>query len=203
MEIACLFLTGSKRKVWGFIPVRAHTEALSILEKVADRWPSSELAGSALMIKADYYFDTGRFLEAQLAYQDVIDTCKDISRVSSLGTSLYETALLKSAHATYLQYRGPYYDASCLDDTIIRYQRYQLSFPQQARQRGIAEEIRKIQDQQAQKELEIADYYMRTNRIQAARFYWEIIAKRWGQTSWGQQARDHLNDNPMDTRAVQ
>ncbi|MCK5271192.1 MAG: hypothetical protein KAJ52_01400, partial [Sedimentisphaerales bacterium] len=56
-EIACLFLIGKKRKVFGFIPSSARTEGITILEQTAQRWPGSELAAKALMIKADYHND--------------------------------------------------------------------------------------------------------------------------------------------------
>ena len=53
VEIAKLFLAGAKRRVLGFMKFTARTDALEILEKVAQRWPGSELAVTALMIQAD------------------------------------------------------------------------------------------------------------------------------------------------------
>ncbi len=193
-EIACLFLMGKKRKVFGFIPSSARTEGITILEQTAQRWPGSELAAKALMIKADYHNDKGQALEAQYGYQAVIDECKN-SRQSSPGiAALYEQAMLKCAEVTHKQFRGPEYDGTCLREALIRYQQYQLSFPEQARQNNIDRRIKLIGNQQVQKELEIAGYYQRTHHNAAAQLYWERIRQHWSGTEWAQLAQDNIEE---------
>ena len=186
MEIARLFLGGAKRKVWGFIPSSARTEAVAILESIEDRWPGSELAATALMMKADYYFNKGDYLEAQYAYQVIIDNYKN--------RSVYEPALLRCAKATHGQYLGGPYDTHCLVDAMIRYKQYELSFPAGARQANIDREIETIREQQTNKEFEIADFYRRTNKLQAARYYWSSISSRWPNTIWSRQAQQQLKE---------
>ena len=193
-EIACLFLIGEKRKVFGFIPASARTEGITILEQTAQRWPGSELAAKALMIKADYHNDKKQPLEAQYGYQAVIDEGKN-SRQSSPGiAALYEQAMLRCAEVTHKQFRGPEYDGTCLREALIRYQQYQLSFPEQARQNNVNSQIELISNQQAQKELAIADYYQRTHKNDAAELYWKMIQKRWNFTEWAQLTPDNLED---------
>lgn len=202
-EIACLFLIGKKRKVFGFIPSSARTEGITILEQTAQRWPGSELAAKALMIKADYHNEKGRLLEAQYGYQAVIDECKN-SRQSSHGiAALYEQAMLRCAEVTHKQFRGPEYDGTCLKEALIRYQQYQLSFPEQARQNNIDRRVKLIGNQQVQKELEIAGYYQRTHQNAAAQLYWERIRQHWSGTEWAQLAQDNIevrSQNPEDRR---
>ena len=194
-EIACLFLIGKKRRVFGFIPSSARTEGITILEQTAQRWPGSELAAKALMIKADYHNDKEQLLEAQYGYQAVIDECKN-SRQSSPGiAALYEQAMLRCAEVTHKQFHGPEYDGTCLREALIRYQQYQLSFPEQARQNNIDSQIELISNQQAQKELEIADYYQRTHKNDAAELYWKMIQQRWNCTEWAQLAQDNIEED--------
>ena len=194
-EIACLFLIGKKRRVFGFIPSSARTEGITILEQTAQRWPGSELAAKALMIKADYHNDKGQPLEAQYGYQAVIDECKN-SRQSSPGIAvLYEQAMLRCAEVTHKQFCGPEYDGTCLREALIRYQQYQLSFPEQARQNNIDRRIELISNQQAQKELEIAGYYQRTHKNDAAELYWKMIRQRWNYTEWAQLAQDNIEED--------
>ncbi len=209
-DIARLFLSGAKRKIWKFIPINAQTEAISILERIAERWPGSELAATSLMMKADHHFEKEQFLEAQSSYQMVIDSYKnvynDIADRSAAETpgkgappvSYYEQALLGCAKATHNQYRGPDYDTGCLSDAIIRYEQYKLSFPEKARRSGIDQQIALIRQQQAGKEFEIADYYHRTHSSDVARYYWNIIRQGWPETEWAQKAQQKLDESKQN-----
>ncbi len=180
IEIAKLFLAGKKRKVWGFIPASARTEALEILERVEERWPGSDLAAYALKMQADYYFNAGRFIEAQGAYQILVDHYS--------SSRYYEESLLHSAEATQAQYRGPRYDGRCLNDARIRYEQYRLRFPQKAKQLGIAQRITRIHWQQAEKNYVVADYYRRTHHDESARYYAEYVKANWAGSEWDKKA---------------
>lgn len=181
LQIAHMFLTGTKRKVWGFIPASARTEGISILEKIVDRWPGSNVAGVCLMMQADYYFDIGRYLEAQHTYQIIIDSYKE--------NSYYERALLSVGEATHAQYRGPEYDPTCLSDAYIRYCQYQLRYPEKAQQVGIAGRLQMLREQQGENEYLVGDFYQRTKKFEAADYYWSIIADQWQDTHWSQLAQ--------------
>ncbi|MCK4628521.1 MAG: hypothetical protein KAT56_05925 [Sedimentisphaerales bacterium] len=193
-EIACLFLMGKKRKVFGFIPSSARTEGVTILEQAAQRWPGSELAAKALMIKADYHNDKRRLLEALYDYQAVIDECKNSRRSSQGIAALYEQAMLRCAEVTHNLFLGPEYDGTCLADALIRYQQYQLNFPKKARQANVNSQMKLISDQQAQKELEIANYYQRTHKNASAKLYWKMIRQQWSGTEWAQEAQDNIEE---------
>jgi len=198
-EIACLFLMGKKRKVFGFIPSSARTEGVTILEQTAQRWPGSELAAKALMIKADYHNDKRHLLEALYGYQAVIDECKNSRRSSPGIAALYEQAMLRCAEVTHKLFLGPEYDGTCLADALIRYQQYQSSFPEKARQADVNSQTKLISDQQAQKELEIADYYQRTHRNAAAKLYWKMIRQQWSGTEWAQEAQENIEEGIQDS----
>lgn len=185
VEIARRFLAGAKRKVWGFIPASAKTEGVEILDRVVERWPGSELSAQALMMQGDYYYNKGRFIEAQSTYQILVE---HYSR-----SSYYEAALLRNAEATHAQYEGPLYDSSCLTDARIRYAHYQARFPQKAQELGIAQRRERIDWQEAQKHYEIADYYRRTHRTGAMQFYVEYIQQHWPGSIWAQRAQELLN----------
>jgi outer membrane assembly lipoprotein YfiO len=184
VEIASLFLDGAKRKVWGFIPASARTEAIAILEKVPQRWPNSELTAQAIIMQADYFFYRARYLEAQPTYQIIIDNYR--------GSDLYEQALLGSAESTYAQYPGSSYDTSCLDEAIIRYNQYRGAFPKQAAENGIAQRMETIRQRQVQKEIDVADFYLRTGKTDAARQTWSKICQKWPNSDGAVQARELL-----------
>jgi len=180
MEIARRFLTGEKRKIWGFIPASARTEGLEILDRVVERWPGSELAAQALMMQADYYYGRGRFIEAQVTYQIVVE--------NYTKSEYYEKALLRNAESTHAQYRGPLYDSGCLTEALLRYEQYRSRYPQRARELGIAQRIVRIRWEEAEKHYKIADFYRRTNRGEASHYYADYIQGHWSETEWAGEA---------------
>jgi len=176
MEIARRFLAGAKRKVWGFIPASARTEGLEILDRVVERWPGSELAAQALMMQADYYYGRGRFIEAQATYQIVVE--------NYTKSEYYEKSLLRNAESTHAQYRGPLYDSGCLTEARLRYEQYRARYPQRARELGIEQRIARIRWQEAEKHYKIADFYRRTHRDEASRYYADYVRAHWPGTEW-------------------
>jgi len=184
VKIALKFLAGAKRKVWRFIPASAKTEGLEILEQVVERWPGSELAARALMMQADYYYNKGQFIEAQSTYQLLVENYRK--------SSYYEQALIRNAEATHARYEGPLYDSVPLTDARIRYEQYQMLYPEKAYQLGIPQRIERINWQEAQKYYKIADYYRRTHKDEALRFYVAYIRQRWADGEWTQRAQTLL-----------
>jgi len=186
VEIARLFLAGAKRKVWKVFPISARSDAIVILERVTERWPGSALAGQALMMQADYYMSQKRYLEAQQTYQLVVEHYKD--------SPYYLQALRQNAEATYAQYHGSRYDTVCLEEARIRYQRYHREAPGKMDRAEIDGQLDIIEHYQVAKELEIADFYRRTGQIAAARYYWNSICQRWGDTDKTAQAQVLLEE---------
>jgi len=184
MEIARRFLAGAKRKIWGFLPASARTEALEILDRVVERWPGSELAAEALMLQADYYYSRGRFIEAQVTYQVVVE--------NYTKSEYYEKALLRNAESTHAQYRGPLYDSDCLTEARLRYEQYRTRYPHRARELGIEQRISRIHWQEAEKHYRIADFYRRTHRDGASDYYVDYIQGHWPETEWAGETMKNI-----------
>jgi len=184
IEIARRFLQGAKRIVWGFLPVSARTEAIEILERVADSWPGSELGAQAIMMQGDYFFSKQSYTRAKECYQIMIDNYD--------RSSYYQQAKLRVAESAHYQFTGVAYDTRCLIEAQILYEKFQDAFPQRAAQLNLAARLATIQDLLIEKEYEIADFYRRTDKLDAAATYWNQIAAQWPQSSWAQKAQKQL-----------
>lgn len=171
VDIAKMFLGGKKRLIWGFIAVGAKAEAIAILEKVADRWPGSELAATAIVMQGDYYYEKSRYVEAQETYRLIAEHYRNSSH--------YAHGLLRCAESTHAQYGGKCYDASALEDARIRYLNFASLFPGKAHELGVSHRLELIELERVEKEFEIADFYRRTHKIDPARYYWQSICERW------------------------
>jgi len=184
MEIGRLYLTGKKRLLWGFIPIKGHSDAVVILDGIVERWPLSELSAQAMMMQADFFTQNGRFMEAESTSQLLVDHYRN--------SQYFEAALLTSAQTAQAQYQGPNYDSRCLTNARFKYERYMALFPENAQKLGIAERIRRIDWQEGEKCYLVGDYYLRTKRLGAARYYFDYIAQRWPGGTWDQKAQNRL-----------
>ena len=196
MEIARLYLTGKKRILWGFLPVKAHSDAIVILDGVVERWPLSELSAQALMMQADFFSQNGRFMEAESTCQLLVDHYRN--------SQYFESALLGSAEASQAQYLGPNYDSRCLTNARFKYERYRAMFPENAQKLGITERINRIDWQEGEKCYLVGDYYRRTKRMGAARYYFDYIVQRWPGGEWAQKAEKTIRqiENELELPAL-
>ena len=190
MEIARLYLTGKKRILWGFLPIKAHNDAIVILDGIVEKWPLSELSAQALMMQADYFTQNGRFLETESTCQLLVDHYRN--------SQYFEAALLGSAQASQALYQGPNYDSRCLTNARFKYERYQALFPENAQKYGIPERINRIDWQEGEKNYLIGDYYRRTKKMGAARYYFEYIIQRWPGGPWAQKADKLIRQIPNE-----
>ncbi len=170
-EIARLFIAGAKRVIWKTFPIGAQAEGIEILERVTERWPGSQLAGDALMTLADHYYNTQKYLEAQHSYQMLLDNYPQSSH--------YKMAMFQNAQATHGQYLGPNYDTLCLDEAIIRHNKFQHNFPQKAKELNVDDILNNIEQQKIEKDFQIAEFYRKTGKTDAAIQYWTLICKEY------------------------
>jgi len=185
VDIATRFLEGEKRRVLYIFKFSAVGDASEILTRIATRWPGSKLAAKALIIEADYFFGNKKFLEAQEAYQLIVN--------SYSTTDKYQHALFRNAESTFLQYRAPLYESTPLTEARFRYKQYLLKFPADGNSSAINKRLVEIEDLLAEKEYLIAAFYAKTNKDEAAKYYYEQIIKQWPQSQWAQHSAEKLS----------
>jgi len=185
VEIATRFLEGEKRRVFYIFKFSAVGDASEILTRIAARWPGSKLAVKALTIEADYYFDNNDYKEAQESYQLIVN--------SYSTTDKYQHALFRNAESTFLQYRAPIYESTPLTESRFRYTQYLLKFPVDVNSDTAQRRLIEIENLLAEKEYSIASFYAKTNKNEAAQYYYEQIIKQWPQSIWAQHSAEKLS----------
>ncbi len=186
IDIAQRFLAGQKRSFLGVFRVSARLEALKILDDIDARWPGSQAGAQAVMTRADYYFDKGKYFEAELEYHRIL--------TSYSRSSHYPRAMFLEAESKLRQYEGIYYDSICLEEAVILFGQYKLRFPEEALLNGVDEKLSWITNEQLKKEYEIADYYNRTGRIPQAVLYWESVIELAPESEYAQKAVEMIQN---------
>lgn len=184
MAIADVYLSGVKRKFLGMRILPAADEALDMLAEIEDLAADHRIAEVALMKKANFYYQTSDFISAEESYARLVREYPD--------SRYYQQALLLSAQAALASFSGTRFDATPLLEAQQRFERYQQEFPDQARIEAVDQTLERIRESQAQKKYEIADYYWRTNHLDAAAFYFSLVVEQFGDTIWAARADEAL-----------
>lgn len=184
-EIAADYLAGRKRTILKIFKVKGYAEGEKIMKRVMDRAGQSPLAARAGITLAES-------LEKREEYDQAYDIWSEINDIWSTGR-FGRLSLLGMARVKYLSYNGPGYDTSCLVSAKSFYRDFQSRYPQRAEELKVGERIEDINEKIAYKKYEIAEYYKRTDSLQAANLYYRMVAEQWGDTRAGKLAREELN----------
>jgi len=184
MDVARAFLSGEKRIVWKVLRLPAYDEAIDILDRVWERVPGTRMGEEALRIKADYFFGHGDMDLAQ-------DEYANLAREYPSGRFV-RLAMLRSAEAAEAAFPGIRFDDHPLLEAEERYHQVAAAFPPYAERENVSERLEGINQLRAEKDLEVARWYERTKRNDAAEFYYRLILKDWPDSLAALEARDRL-----------
>ncbi len=185
VDVARAFLSGEKRIVWKFLRLPAYDDGITILDRVWERAPGTPLGELALKLKADYYFTTGQMDLAQ-------DEYANLAREYPNGRYT-QLALLRAAVAAEAAFPGILFDDRPLIEARERYMQFRRLDPAFAKQQQVDERLRAIDEREAEKHLRIAQWYERTERPEAAAYYYRWVIEHYPDALVADQARQALN----------
>jgi outer membrane protein assembly factor BamD (BamD/ComL family) len=183
--IAETYLTGLKRKIWGVRLLSGVDLAFRILDEIAVDHPDSRWAVYAVKTKADYLFHTGDHALAELEYARLL---KDYPR-----SRYVQPSMRRSADAALASFRGIEYDEAALIEADERYRDYLSYYPLTHDTDDIALVLDGIQEQRAEKDFSIGQYYQRTDHLSSAIFYYRSILESWPETIAATKAGERLD----------
>lgn len=168
--IARAFLYGQKKKLFVF-RLRAYEEAAGMIEKIVERTGDTPMAKKSMRTLAESYEARKKFMEAFYSWSEIRDKWSD----GQIG----QDALLSMAGNLHAAYRGLKFDTSMLATSKSNYEEFTVRYPQQAQKQGVGAILSEIDEQLANKELDVALYYERTSSVVAANLYFQRIIEEW------------------------
>lgn len=200
-DMAQEYLEGRKKVVLGFIPLSGSAEGIELMEKVSDRAGLDEPNGVGLRAAirvAEYYEAQEKYIEAYLKWSEIASYWE----TGPIG----KRALYRMAEDNLAAYNYPpeelraNYDASKLTTAKTYYQKFLLLYPEEARQNEVPQKIEQIDEQMAQKQYTIGQYYRRTGEKRAANLYFDMVVQNWPKTEAAALAKEALEENEEQTR---
>jgi hypothetical protein len=192
-DIGQAYLEGRKKKILGFINISGHAEGVEIMERLSDRDGLEDPDGVGLraaVAVAESYEARAEYLEAYLKWSEIASywetgpiAKRALFRMAANNLAAY------NAHPTEKQ---PRFDASKLTTARTYFERFQVRYPEDAKRLEIAQRIAEIDEQMAQKQLYVGQYYDRVGKTGAANFYFKMVVENWPTTAAAETAKTSL-----------
>ena len=160
LDIAKLFIAGTKRKLWGLRIVDASDDAEEILIRIQERLPGSRLAEDAGMTLADFYFTRRRMSLAAEMYAIFVDNYPQSEHLVKARKRLI--------YAHLASFKGPEFDPAGLYEARARLHELKIVAPAAAQDIGADALLTRIDESDALKLLETSRWYLRTGDPVAA-----------------------------------
>ena len=160
LEIARLFATGTKRRLWGLRLLNASDEVQELLIRIQERLPGSRLAEDAGMQLADFYFRRREMDLATDMYAIFIENYPHSDQRTKARRRLI--------YAHLASFKGPEFDATGLHDAKALLEQFRVEEPAEAQRVGAEALLTRIDESDAQKLLGTARWYLRTSDVIAA-----------------------------------
>jgi len=183
-EIARLFVTGTKRRLWGIRFLPADGEGEEMLIRIQERAPGSPLGERASLLLADYYFDQGQMGLATDAY--------DLFLMNYQNSTRREWAMLRLIQASLARFRGPGFDKTGLLDARERLRRYREAFPAAAERIGATALLARVDESLARHAMVSAKWYRRRGELASAAYLYRRVIAEHPRTAAAQTARDRF-----------
>lgn len=185
LRVGRMYLNGLKRK---FLWIRfedASPIGIELLMRIQERAPGSQLAESAAIELADYFY---RIRDLDLAAE-----MYSIFLVNYPRSDLRSHAMLRQIYANVAQFKGPNYDASSLVEARALIRQFGDEFPERAEQLGITDAlIARLDESAAAQMLATAEWYLRRDDNVSARFTLRRLAVRHDGTVAAARGREIL-----------
>jgi hypothetical protein len=193
-DMAQAYLEGRKKTILGIFRISGYAEGVSIMEKVSDRAGLDEPNGiglKAAIAVAEHYEAAEKYLEAYLKWSEIASYWE----TGPIGKrALYRMA--EDNLAAYDQHpveKRPYYDSLKLATAKTYYAKYQVLYPDDAKDNEVPEKIQHIDEEMAYKQFTIGQFYRRTGKRRAANLYFDMVVRTWPQTEAGGMAQEALD----------
>jgi len=173
-----------------------YEEGIGIMEKVSDRAGLDEPNGVGLRAAisvAEHYEAQEKYTEAYLKWSEIASYWE----TGPIG----KRALYRMAEDNLIAYdqpaesKRPNFDASRLSTAKTYYAKFLVLYPQEAKDNEVPEKMKHIDEEMANKQYAIGQFYRRTGKRQAANLYFDMVTRTWPQTEAGALAKEALESN--------
>lgn len=186
-----LYQQGQDRlnKKWRLGRKRPFKRAITVYSMVINNQPFTDAAAEAQYKVGLCHHTRKEYVEAAHEYKRVIEDYSTSEWVDEACNGL--------AECYYDASRPPEYDQEPSQLAIGAIDEFKLRYPNDERVAGLDEKRVKMRETIAGQRLNTARFYEKRRNFNAARVYYEMLAKEFPDTSSGESAAKWLEENPL------
>lgn len=184
LKIADKFMEGYKQKTMGVALPVAENPAIEILGKVVENstyGPKAPIAQYKLGLVLKGQF---RYYEAEDAFNKVISSYPD--------SEWAQAAKFQIASCRQAVSRGPAYDQGAAKEAREKYETFVKEHPEASLSSEAEKNIKKLKEEEAEANFNIAKFYEKQKAYQSAKIYYEDIINKTPDSPWAQKAQERL-----------
>jgi tetratricopeptide (TPR) repeat protein len=216
--IAMEFLGKRRIPILGVFSINGRASGEKIMERISEKTKNKQLSLNAGVAIANSYEvrglkDNSYYEAAHLKWLELLETNdKDSIIPVPMPTGvLGKDAILAMGRCKYLAYKGPDYDASFLngrafsekdmyDNAINCYKEFTKQYPQEAKNASVESKLDDINEHLAEKDFKTGIYYQKTDNMQAANLYYQMVVRQWPQSDAAKRSQRMLASNMISKR---
>ncbi len=170
-RIANYFYTGQKAKLMGIAILPAKGKAIEIFGTVLENAPYGKYADISQYKLSQCYMDLKDYINAALGFKKIIE---NYPKSPLVDDAKYKIALCAADSTT-----GPEYNAEDTDKAIKEFKDFVKRYPDSHMEKEARSFIEKLENQKAQNNFNIAQFYEKQGNIESAIIYYEEILGKY------------------------
>ncbi len=175
------FLAGQKRKVFGTAAILpARDKAVEIFEAIVEDGPFSEHGQLAQYKLGLAHLALSDYEPAVNAFEQLISRYPD--------SPLVDDARFQIAQASLKGTFRPGYDQTPTDVAMRELETFLREYPESELAEDAGGRLLELKERRAQHDYDVAQFYERRKRREAALIYYQTIVRQFAETAWGPKA---------------
>ncbi len=183
-ECGFKLMGGAKKEFLGLPILPGTTTGIDIVKKVIEKYPYEAGSDKFQYMLIGHYLDDGDFEQASLE--------ADLFLTTYPNSQWTPTVQFQKATAQLSTHAGVPYDGTPLANAKKSFQDYLEKNPNGDKTEEAKARLAEIDEKQAQKDFDVADYYRRTGHPDSAKLYFEMLIRRYPNSSWAGKAQGEL-----------
>ena len=180
LEIGFKFINGAKRSLWGLYIIPSYDLGVKIVRETLKNYPYTEHSEEYYFKLAGHLFGGEYYDEALVEYDGFIKVYPK--------SKLVPEAEHRMAQCHVLMYQGYGYEVTPLAEAYKITSKFSEKYPDSSINNDIRKLHEHITNLLAQRDYEVAMFYIRTDKAKSARIYLDSVIKNYPETQWAKDA---------------
>ncbi len=180
LELAGQLLSGARVRFLGLRLWRSYGLGEKVVDSIVSQHPFSDYARKAQIMLARSYHDRRHFIEAESAYRQYVEMYPNGPDVQEALAGMAQSMMRDANGPEYDPV--PYYKARTVADEFLR------QYPRSSEADDTALLRRRANDSLAEHYFNVAEWYLKMGKVDAAALYFRKVADEFGQTDWARRA---------------